>query len=545
VYDTLAEFNGQSTSTTWRYGLNVTINAGSYPACLPATPYQMVIEVDSNTQFGNALDYGYVDALLVNDGNLPFSWAYTAQETIDFGVCCLVEVGTGWATFAQPGAIGGDVRRTNQTTGHSIQFTLNDDLGTPTESPSPRLIFSRAPDGGIAEVFVNGIFQYEISFYSPVVLPQQFMPLTLPANIQYPAVVELRNVPRRTTGSTNYYLYIDAIIETEESGESGGFVAPIINNLVGTQNDDNTRIQLFGATWTRSTNPPTTTIFPSGLNIDTTTANSGGLRFILQSPAANPPVGFTFVSSTSANRGIAEVWVNGRLCPACGTINTFRAQTFWRTPFRVMLPQSLDADPGTSQLYYVEIHTTNMRSTGATAFGLSVDEIVPLDGTLIVNDVSDNAWDDIVDGQLSGGNGFNTPANWPTVTTPLAYGGSYRRTTVPGADYSYFQPAANDEMVILRNTGTAGGIAEIWVYDNTFGGFRTCFECGTINNYSPYTRYQVPFYFQIPTRFVPNNNGTPGVPGDDFWFVQIENTGTRAAGSTGFEISLDAFILLP
>jgi hypothetical protein len=452
----------------------------------------------------------------------------------------LLEIGPGWQnastaidpqTFAGSQTIPQFVRRTNQTTGASIQFTLEmDSNADPNENPTPHLIFTRAPDGGIAEVFVNGIFQFEISFYSPVLLKQQFLPFELPANVEYPAVVELRNVPRRTTGSTNYYLYVDAIIETNEPT---GFFTPIIGT--GVQNDDATRIQLFGATWTTSANPPTTTVFPSGGSIATTTTNTGGLRFILQSPTASPAVGFTFVSSTSANRGIAEIWVNGRLCTACGTINTFRAQTFWRTPFRVMLPQSLDADLGTGQLYYVEIHTTNMRSTGATGFGLSADEVIPLGGSLVPN--TDPLWTTNIQQEMAG-SVYDLPSNWTNPSSTNSFGGSHRFTSVGGNLFAFdvgveFTVNTN-EFIILRHTSTRGGIAEIYVEDPSISDFALCSECGSIISHSPYTRYQVPFYVNIPPRF-----------GAGPWTVRIENSPMRPAGSTGSELALDAFILLP
>jgi hypothetical protein len=539
-YDTLAEFNGQASSTIWRYGLNVTINPASYPPCNGTTPYRILVEVDSNTQFGNTLDYGYVDALLLNDEPPSlFGFGYTALETIDYPDAELVEVGAGWATLAQVGAIGDEIRRT-AVSGNSIQFTVNDPDGFPdaTDPQSPRLIFSRAPDGGIAEVFVNGVFQYEISFYSPVTLTQQFLPLMLPANTEFPAVVELRNVPRRTFGSIGYYIYVDAVIETREPT---GFVAPIINNPGANPNNrqnDSPDVQLFGALWTNSL--PSATMFPSGANIGTTLVNSGGVRFILTGSNR-----FSFVSSASANRGIAEIWVNGRLCTACGTINTYRPQTFWRVPFLVEIPVSMDADPdpgASEQLYYVQLHTTNMRSVGAIGFGLSADEIIPHNGgTIVANDASVNAWDDIVDGQLPGLGGYN--GVWPTVISPFAYGGSFRRTTTPGAEYSFELNTAMTDVVILRNTGPTGGMAEIWFYDFALADELHCFECGTMNNYSPYTRYQVPFHFQVPTRFAPNPN-FPG-PADDFWIVYIVNTALRPAGSIGNELALDAFILLP
>jgi hypothetical protein len=539
-YLTLAEFNGQAASTTWRNGLNVAIPPGVFdvPSCPYANgdsedkPFQILVEVDSNTQFGSARDYAYVDALLINDdldGGSLYSWSYTAIETLESPNTELAEIGTGWATFTQTGALGGAVQRTNQTSGRSVQFTLNDDLSTPSESPRPRLIFSRAPDGGIAEVFVNGIFQYEISFYSPTVLPQQFLPITLPADVKYPAVVELRNVPRRTSGSTNYYMYVDAIHETDESGESGGFVAPIINNGFGAQNDDNTRIQLFGATWTRSSNPPTTTIFPSGspANIDTTTATSGGLRFRLTGSNR-----FTFVSSVSANRGIAEIWVNGRRCTACGTINTFRPQTFWQVPFLVEIPDSFDADPP-DDLYFVEIRTTNMRSTGATGFGLSGDEIIPLDGGAI-------DWNAAYTISEPPGSRQGT---WSLVSSAFALDGSFFRTTrgAPTQVYEFYAGNGVTDVIILRNTLVAGGIAEFWIsdWDPTIppsGGydFLPCSECGTMNNYSSYTRYQVPFFLQIPSRFDP-------IPGQGN-IVQIRNLNFRPVGSTGFNLEIDGFM---
>jgi hypothetical protein len=55
-----------------------------------------------------------------------------------------------------------------------------------------------------------------------------------------------------------------------------------------------------------------------------------------------------------------------------------------------------------------------------------------------------------------------------------------------------------------------------------------------MNNYSPYTRYQVPFYFQIPSRFGPGP-----------WTVYIVNTSIRPAGSVGNQLNLDAYIPLP
>ena len=554
TYITLAEFNGQATSTIWRYGLNVTIPTTLFSPSCPYTngtgqtnrPFQILVEVDSNTQFGNTLDYGYVDALLINDAGALFGWGYTAQPNGEMysngslnGDVNLLEIGPGWqnaTTAVDPQTFAGSqagnpqfVRRTNATSGASIQFTLNDP--TPLTTPyRPRLIFNRMPDGGIAELFVNGIFQYEISFYSPVPLKKQFLPLTLPANIQFPAVIELRNVPRRTTGSTGYYMYIDALIETNEPT---GFVAQIINNGLGMQNDS-PNIQLFGATWTRSTNPPTTTVYPSGTpaNIDTTTANSGGVRFILTGSNR-----FTFVSSASANRGIAEIWVNGRLCTACGTINTFRPQTFWRVPFLVEIPTSLDADPGAGQLYYVQIHTTNVRSTGATGFGLSADEIIPLNGGTIVAS-TDPLWTNSIVQEMAGST-YTNASNWSTVSNTLSYGGSHRFTSVGGNellfDVGVEFNVSTDEFVILHHRSTRGGIAEIYVLDPSVSDLVLCSECGSINSYSPYTRYQAPFYVKIPTdRF-----------GAGPWTVRIENSPMRPAGSTGNELALDAFILLP
>ncbi len=555
-YITLAEFNGQSTSTTWRNGLNITIPTTVLPSCPYTngdlntnTPFQILIEVDSNTQFGNRLDYGYVDALLINDGGELRNWGSTPQPNgIMYsngsvnGDVNLLEIGPGWQNVPDnTGTFAGEqtpnaqfARRTNQTTGASIQFTILEDSDpNPDENPSPRLIFTRAPDGGIGEVFVNGVFQYEISFYSPVLLKQQFLPLTLPANVQYPAVVELRNVPRRTPGATGNYMYIDAIVETNEPD---GFAAPIINNPVANPNNrqnDSPDIQLFGATWTRSANPPTTTVFPSGspANIDTTTANTGGLRFILSGTNR-----FTFVSSVSANRGIAEIWVNGRRCTACGAINTFRAQTFWRTPFLVEIPiATFGAGP-----YYVQIHTTNMRSTGATGFGLSVDEIVPLNGTIVAPDpINPDPWDAFRDHDGLGAPGYD--GTWTTINTAFAYNGSYRQTTSNGSEYGFVLQPANNELVVLRTMGTAGGIAQIEIFDPAIGETRVCFVCGTINSYAPYTRYQVPFYFRIPTNLVNDGDNFGGGP----WTVFIVNTSVMPVGSRGNQLSLDAFIVLP
>jgi len=370
-------------------------------------------------------------------------------------------------------------------------------------------------------------------------LKQQFLPLTLPANIQYPAVFEIRNVPRRTTGSTGYYMYIDAVIETNEPT---GFATPIIGT--GYQQNETDRIQLFGATWTNSN--ASSTMFPSGGSIATTTTNTGGLRFRLTGSNR-----FTFVTSTSANRGIAEIWVNGRLCTACGGINTFRPQTFWRVPFLVEIPISFDADPP-NDLYFVDIRTTNVRQTGATGFGMSADEIIPLDG-------GDIDWDAAYATSV----GAPASGTWSEVFTPNALNGSFFRTAlasapsiIPGDDlngdgyrdnqtqtFEYLTPNfAQKDIVLLRNTTPNGGIVEIWISDfdasllpgNPYV-FRLCLECGTINNYSPYTRYQVPYFFTIPDRF---NGDTP----DGRRYVRLLNTGGRAAGSTGNYMEIDGFM---
>ncbi len=499
-YIVLAEMNTNATAASWRNALDVKVPLSISP------PFNINLYIEAWSNYGTLMNYGYLDAVLVNDAGTLEIADYLPADTAFFGAAGIdsipLEAGPGWGLApTQSGTYSSAERRSNAPSA-SVQITvpLDESLG---------LVFSRMPDGGIGEVYINGQFIHEISFYAPVPAHQQFLFLPTYTVSEGPIIVEIRNTSRRTPGSVGTYLYIDAFVV---DSAMPAFANPLLS-YGGKLEENSPALQFFGALWTNTLANVTRTIDPSGGAARTSAMTGGGLRFILSGSSR-----FALVRSVAPARGIAEVWVNGKLCAECGRIDSFAPGTYYRAPHIVTIPAALGSGP-----FVVEIRNTNLRRLGAAGNTMDVDAVVPLDGGAL-SAVT------LVDPAVAV-NGL-----WTVTSSPYAYGGSYRRTVANNA-YLTFE-TTDTSFDILRTVGPAGGIARIFItsYDpvSDESDLVECLECGTINSYSSYVRYQMPFSIEIPARFTPRPDGS--------YSIQLVNTATKSAASTGYELTFDGII---
>jgi len=506
-YDTLATYDANvSGAFLARQSLPITI-PGSYPG----PSFNLLLEVLGNEQVGTSYNFVYLDGLLVLDNGSVTSASYAASQILLATSSKRLEVGGGWANVPNNlGTLANDYsqwERRTATAGASLQVVAN-------SGNNPVLVFSRQPDGGIAEVWVNGVLSGEVSFYAPATLRRQWMRITMPAGTAYPALVEIRNTNRRTAGATGNFLYVDAVIS-----EVGVFSDALPSVEDSAPNLNASTIQRIGTGWARQLNTTTRTVDASNGEAQTTTATDAAIRFTVTTD------NFFYVRSLSTTGGLAEVWVNGQLCSACvpgGTISQYAPFAVFRAAQRVAIPAATFG-PGP---YTVEIRNTNRRPPGSTGNLLSIDALMMASGSILATDLIS---------QTNGNADIGVPIylnTWSSTSSAAGANGAFlsheNSFLFSIATNAILQFTANVRRVIIyRHVGTTGGTAQVYIE----GDF--CAECATINSYAPYTRYQVPYLLTIPDRY--------SLPVE----VEIRNKSTRFTGSTGNSLQIDAFGVVP
>jgi len=503
-YDTLATYDANTSGTFLaRQTLPITI-----PPSYPGPTFSLLVEVLGNEQVGPSFNFVYLDGLLVLDNGTVTSSSHASSEILLADSPKRQEIGPGWSNVPNNlGTRSHDFNRSERRTasaGASLQFYAN-------SGNAPVLVFSRQPDGGIAEIWVNGVLAGEISFYAPTALSRQWTNIPMPSGTSYPALVEIRNTNRRTQGSIGNFMYIDAVVS------QSGVLANLPSGTEDTSPSlSNSTIQRIGTGWTRQINVATRIVDASSGEAQMTTATDAAIRFDTGAST------FFYIRSLASNGGLAEVWVNSQLCTACGTISQYAPFAVFRAAHRVEIPTaSFGAGP-----YTVEIRNTNRRPPGSVGNMLSVDAIIPIGGSIgaptLISD-------------MGGSSGIGVPQylnSWTVTSSPAglngaftSYENSFRASNATNAVLSFTSGARN--LILYRHMGPTGGTAQVYI-NNQF-----CAECPTINSYAPYLRYQVPYLLSIPSRYTLPVN------------VEIRNTATRFTGSSGNALQIDAFGVVP
>jgi hypothetical protein len=454
------------------------------------------------SQTGSTGVFIFVDgALAFGNGFIGRDWATPGGDDLVYPTAQREEVGTGWgsapATIAAPSRsaeLFAPLRRTNAP-GASFQFTYNPLVG------DLELLYSRLPDGGIAEVYVDGQRFGEINFYSPT--PLHFQIFFIPYDSsKTSAAVEIRNTNRRSPGSTGNWMYIDAL-----SSVAGHVQLPYFTSLM-TQQETSTSIQRIGAGWANLPAAPTGVVGPLG-GAAQSVNQPGAVRFRMTGSSA------WIVRTLVPNGGQAEVYVDGVRCTACGVVSFFNPTVSYRSPYRLTIPATYGAPP-----YVVELRALPTRPAGSSGTVMTLDAVVPVTGS--ITNVIYTEFEDI---NTSGG-------TFITVTLPSSPSGAQlavdndvvRTTGSTGCAY-VSAPTANPQVTVYYTRQSSGGIAEIRTGPNP-ANLDTCITCGTINSFSPTTQYQVPHTFTAPV--------TAGQ------VIAVCQTGARQQGSTGFTLELDA-----
>ncbi|MCS6835802.1 MAG: S8 family serine peptidase [Anaerolineae bacterium] len=508
VYDTLASFDANAGSIfAARQTLPVTI-----PSTYAGPFFYLYLWLDGNEQYGPNFNFTYFDGVLILDGGALGTYNYSTSEVLLDNNLKRQEIGSDWTNV--PNNIGtmasdyGRFERRTANAGASLSFSIN-------STNNPVLVFSRQPDGGIAEIWVNGVLVDEVSFYAPSTLRRQWVDIYPPSDTTFPALVEVRNTNRRTQGSTGNFMYIDAVVS-----RSGA-----LNNLPsGTEDTSpsltNSTVQRIGTGWTRQLNTATRTVDASNGEAQMTVATDAAIRFNTTTAT------FLYVRSLASNGGLAEVWVNGRLCTNCSprTISQYAPFSVFRAAQQVVIPTATFG----SGPYTVEIRNTNRRPPGSAGNMLSLDAIIPISGTISTPTLISETWG----GSAISGISYSPFSAWTTTSSAAGANGafvshenSFRSTSAVNASLSFTVSARN--IVLYRHMGPTGGTAQVYIN----GEF--CAECPTINSYAPYLRYQVPYLLTIPSRY--------SLP----ITVEIYNTGTRFTGSAGNSLQIDAFGVVP
>lgn len=387
------------------------------------------------------------------------------------------------------------MRRTNAP-GASLQFTFNPSVG------DLEILYSRHPDGGIAEVYVDGAFVGEVNFYSPTPVYRQ--PLVIEGDSAATrSTVEIRNTSRRSPGSTGNWMYIDVLNPVNAS-----HVLDAYHTAINTQQESSTVIQRIGAGWA---NLPAA---PAGVNgalggAAQSVNQPGAVRFRLNSNK------MWIVRTLLPNGGQAEVYVDGVRCPECGLVSFFNPTLSYRAAHLLQIPASYGAAP-----YVIELRALPTRPQGSTGTVMTLDAVVPVTGIL-------------------------ASMSYVEFTTSSSFGSAFTNVTLPSNPNGSILAVNNDVIRTTATTGCAyitstslnprvtiyytrqpsGGIAEIRTGPSV-SSLDTCPTCGTINSYSPTTQYMVPHSFIAPVS-----------PGD---VIAVCQTGARQQGSTGFTLELDA-----
>jgi hypothetical protein len=487
--------------------------------CPVSTTCTYSVTMDAGTQFGVLANFGYIDGVMVNDGGTLFSYMFAPVDVAKLSEAPLrrMEIGASWAnvtnntgTFSAALLPAEFERRTNFA-GASVQFFGNIS-GTAT------LVYSQMPDGGVGEVYLNGNLLGEISFYSPTPLRQA---LFAGIPIASGDVVEIRNTARRTLGSIGNFMYIDAM--TNSTTSSFGIPFSIIQ-------ETDPAIYRFGGLWTNAIVTPISRIVDPFTAELSTIAPSAGIRFVL-----NGANSFSLVRSVATTGGIAEVYVNGIYA---GDINNFATVSAYRVPTTFTINQSRFGFPP----YQIDILNSNRRVVGSLGNRLAIDGIYAVGASLSTPNYFAHTptFNTVFVSPFTGSISFSPSVTpFTNVVDANALNGNLSRTITTNACYQFQTPSSTNRLMILRNTSTTGGFAEIYISDrDTATGTSTnrlCTTCGLMNNYSAYTRYQLPFMFNIPNSFDANTDGT--------YTVNICNTPRRPAGSVGNDLTIDGIVI--
>jgi hypothetical protein len=485
-------------------------------------PFRVRVMPPAETaQIGTTPNFVFIDGVVALDGeSINVTTLDTPNNFVFFGDTRRVELGTGWANAlpaqtadSLSGANTNVMRRTN-INGASLQVTM--DIATGSAS----IVFSRQPDGGIAEVWINGVRWGEISFYSPTPLYRQFVTLPITSNN---TVIEIRNTARRSLGSLGTFMYVDVI----HSQDAAKVVQPITPDAQ--ENDAN--ITRIGSSWLAMPIVPVTVGGYSASAAQSTTLTDSALRFRV--PAST----FSLIRTLTTTGGQAEVWVNGVRCAECGTVSFYAPAITYRAAHTITIPPTYGSAPFT-----VELRNMVTRPVGSLGNQMTLDAI-SYDGTNPLESITYYDFDNSLSTNAPAG--VIWFADWakisvaPSVTgARTSVNNTLLSTTRTFVDTCAFvqSPIANPTVTVYRNTLAAGGIAEIRTGDwsdvsSTSSQPEPCTSCGTINSYSAVTRFNVPYTFKA--------NIAAGE------YISICNTPSRPLGSTGNTLQLDAITFSP
>ncbi|MFQ3645594.1 MAG: S8 family serine peptidase [Anaerolinea sp.] len=412
------------------------------------------------------------------------------------------EIGTGWvdapAAITAPTFSGNNsapMRRTNAP-GASLQFTYDPSM------VDLILVYSRHSDGGIAEVYVDGVRIGEINFYSPTPLYRQI--LIIPQDTTKTiATVEIRNTNRRSPGSTGNWMYIDVLAPSAR-------VLSAYHTSGSAEQETSSYIQRIGTGWATLPAAPVGVNGPLGAAAQSVN-QPGAVRFRISGPK------MWLVRTLLPNGGQAEVYVDGVRCPECGLVSFFNPVPSYRAAHLLQIPASYGGSP-----YVIELRALPTRPQGSTGTVMTLDAVVPVVGSLTAM-----SYTEFTTTSSTGG-------SFTSVTLPSSSNGSIlalnndviRTTAASGCAY-VTAPSANPRVTVYYTRQPSGGIAEIRTGPSA-SSLATCLECGTINSYSPTAQYMVPHSFIAPV--------SAGQ------LIAVCQTGARQQGSTGFTLELDAVL---
>jgi hypothetical protein len=332
-----------------------------------------VLEIRNTARrtLGSVGNFMYIDAMTnstTSSFGIPFSIIQETDPAIyRFGGLWTNAISTPTTRIVDPFT----AELSTVATSAGIRFVLN---GTNTF----RLVRSVATTGGIAEVYVNGVYAGDINNFATVSAYR--VPTTFTINqLRFgfpPYQVDILNSNRRVVGSLGNRLAIDGIYAVGASLSTP-------NYFVHTPTFNTAFVSPFtGLTsFTPSTTAFTNVVDANALNGNLSRTIMTNACYQFQTPASTNRL--MILRNVSTTGGFAEIYISdrdtvvgttNRLCTTCGLMNNYSAYARYQLPFMFNIPNSFDSN--TDGTYTVNICNTPRRPAGSLGNDLTIDGII-------------------------------------------------------------------------------------------------------------------------------------------------------------------------